>query len=341
MNAAWALGFSVRKQRLLRAFYDERPLRFASRLPQVPDGAELLVWGSTPVADAQRYRRVLRVEDGFLRSVGLGAAFARPSSWVLDERGMHYDAAQPSGLEVLLQQGSFPPELLARAAGLRRRIVADGITKYNLAGMPWTRPHGTRRVCLLVGQVESDASLALGSPRWRSNVALLRHLRQALPDATLLYKPHPDVCAGVRSRGDAEDEAHLHCDEVLPRADMAQLLGAVDECHVLTSLAGFEALLRGVPVVTHGQPFYAGWGLTQDELPLPRRTRRLTLDELVAGALLLYPRYVSAKTGRRVEAEAVLDELAAARAAPRLRTALGAAMGACAGRLVNAARRGR
>ena len=70
---------------------------------------------------------------------------------------------------------------------------------------------------------------------------------------------------------------------------MGELLAAVDEVHVLTSLAGFEALQRGKRVVTYGQPFYAGWGLTEDIYPVDRRTRRLSLDELVAGALIVYP----------------------------------------------------
>jgi capsular polysaccharide export protein len=83
----------------------------------------------------------------------------------------------------------------------------------------------------------------------------------------------------------------------------------VDEVHVLTSLAGFEALLRGKRVVTYGQPFYAGWGLTLDMAPPPRRTRRLTLDELVAGALILYPTYVSRTTNRFTTPERALDEL--------------------------------
>ena len=41
----------------------------------------------------------------------------------------------------------------------------------------------------------------------------------------------------------------------------------------------------------------------------PRRTRRLQLDELVAGALLRYPVYLSAATGQRCTAEQGLDEL--------------------------------
>ena len=61
--------------------------------------------------------------------------------------------------------------------------------------------------------------------------------------------------------------------------------------------APLVALLRGVAVTTHGTPFYAGWGLTRDLAPRPsRRTRTLSLDELVAGALILYPRYLDPAT---------------------------------------------
>ncbi len=90
---------------------------------------------------------------------------------------------------------------------------------------------------------------------------------------------------------------------------MGELLTVVDEVHVLTSLAGFEALLRGKTVTCYGQPFYVGWGLTHDLVPLTRRIRRLTLDELVAGALILYPTYVSRTTGKFTTPERALDEL--------------------------------
>ena len=91
----------------------------------------------------------------------------------------------------------------------------------------------------------------------------------------------------------------------------------------MTSLAGFEALLRGKPVTTYGQPFYAGWGLTEDLCPVPRRTRRRSLDELVAGALILYPRYLDPVTGLRCTPELLVERLGHRRAAAadRLRAA--------------------
>ena len=138
---------------------------------------------------------------------------------------------------------------------------------------------------------------------------LLQSVRKANPSVHVIYKPHPDVVAGLRKKGEGEDEAVHSCNEVVIDIVMGELLTVVDEVHVLTSLAGFEALLRGKTVTCYGQPFYAGWGLTHDLVPLTRRSRRLTLDELVAGALILYPTYVSRTTGKFTTPERALDEL--------------------------------
>jgi capsular polysaccharide export protein len=258
--------------------------------------------------------RILRLEDGFLRSVGLGADLIRPMSWVVDTQGMYYDATRPSDLETLLADTAFAPALVQRAARLRERIVAEGLTKYNLGVSGWQRPPGVGKVILVPGQVESDASLAYGAPKIRSNIGLLQAVRLAHPKAHLVYKPHPDVLAGLRAKGAGEDEALRWCDEQVTDAAMGELLLAVDEVHVLTSLAGFEALLRHKAVTCYGQPFYSGWGLTTDIVPHSRRTRRLSLDELVAGALIAYPLYLSRKSEALITPEQALDELLAWRA---------------------------
>src|SRR5437764_13909217 len=84
----------------------------------------------------------------------------------------------------------------------------------------------------------------------------------------------------------------------------------VDEVHVNSSLAGFEALVRGTPVTTYGVPFYAGWGLTRDLGPVPRRrSQQRTIDELIAATLLLYPRYLDPVTGLPCPAEVVVARL--------------------------------
>jgi capsular polysaccharide export protein len=308
-----ALGFSVRKRNIVRQFLPEYSIRFALSPEAIPDGALVAVWGSsTPEhAAAARRFRTLRMEDGFLRSVGLGADLVAPLSWVVDGTGIYYDATRPSDLESLLAAEPFGADLLLRAARYRAEIVASGLTKYNVGRGAWQRPSASTRVVLVPGQVEQDASVRFGSPTIKSNLDLLATVRAACPDAYVIYKPHPDVLSGLRRGGVGEHQAAHWCDEVVEDVDMGSLLQEVDEVHTLTSLAGFEALLRGKRVVAYGQPFYAGWGLTEDLAPVSRRTRRLSLDELVAGALLLYPRYLSRRTGELIAAEAALDELLA------------------------------
>ena len=67
------------------------------------------------------------------------------------------------------------------------------------------------------------------------------------------------------------------------------------ECGVkvwtMTSLLGFEALLRGKPVTCLGAPFYAGWGLTRDMPGVPQHRFSRTLDEVFAASCLLATRY--------------------------------------------------
>ena len=305
----YAHGFSWRKRAYVRAFTERADVRFGSAANAVAPGSTLLLWGSAPEpAGLAQGVQVVRLEDGFLRSVGLGADLTRPVSWVMDDRGIYYDATRPSALEDLLQQGDFGAAELARAGELRGRIVQAGLTKYNLAGQRWQPPANGRPVVLAVGQVERDASIAWGACDIRTNLALLKAVRAERPDAWLVYKPHPDVVAGLRGEGDGEAQARAHCDELLLAGSMHEVLAQVDEVHVMTSLSGFEALLRGKPVVCWGHPFYAGWGLTRDRQAHPRRTRRLSLDELVAAALLRYPVYLGS-TGRRCTPEQGLDEL--------------------------------
>jgi len=317
----FALGFSLRKRPLLRRFVGAVRVSFVGRAELVPDGSTVLVWASGPfglAAPAPGVRErcaTIFVEDGFLRSVGLGADLVRPSSWVLDSRGMYFDASQPSDLEQLLQTTVFSQAMLERSRALRATLVSADLTKYNVGATPWARPAsvGEREVILAVGQVESDAAIRLGTPGISTNIALLRAARAAHPHAWLIYKPHPDVVAGLRGAGAGEGLAAQICDEIVTDTPIGSLLGAVDVVHVLTSLAGFEALLRGTRVVCHGLPFYAGWGLTQDSVRAPRRSRELALDQLVAGVLLEYPVYLSWENGQPCEAETAVAELRALR----------------------------
>ncbi len=318
-----ALGFAHWKRPTVAPLlWNGKEAPFRRSLPRTAIEGDVAVWRSrvAPVDNARLADRpVLEVEDGFIRSAGLGADCVPPLSIIVDRSGVHFDPTRPSDLEDLLQHGSFPPDLLARAAALRTAIVAAGLSKYeqSQAG-PLPRPGGTRRHVLVPGQVEDDRAVTSGGAL-RSNLELLRRARAAVgPDAFVIYKPHPDVLAGHRRGTIAASDTAQFADAIETDAPMAALIEMVDELHVNSSQAGFEALLRGKPVTVHGVPFYAGWGLTTDLGEVPaRRTARRTLDELVAAALLLYPRYLDPETGLPCPAEVLVERLSGSKG-PRL-----------------------
>jgi len=291
-------------------------LPFASDVKPTRDGA-VAIWKSRTSPDVlealeSRGARLIEVEDGFIRSTGLGADCVPPLSIVVDRRGVHFDASQPSDLENLLQNGYFEDELLSRARELREMIVASGVSKYGSGSAQLTRRVAGRCHVLIPGQVEDDrAVLNSGSPV-TGNLDLLMRAREEAPDAYIIYKPHPDVEAGHRVGSIPESECLKVADEVVRDQPISALIDLADEIHVNTSLAGFEALLRSKPVTTHGVPFYAGWGLTRDLGPVPdRRMAKRSLDELVAAVLLLYPRYLDPVTGLPCPPEVLVHRIAA------------------------------
>lgn len=245
-------------------------------------------------AEAQRKSLPLwRMEDGFLRSSGLGSDLLPPLSLVLDKRGIYYDATRPSDLEVLLNHSQLTLAQKMRAEKLRQRLVESKLSKYNL-GADFSLPAEAKdkKVILVPGQVEDDASIKTGTVSIKSNLELLRTVRERNPHAYIVYKPHPDVLVGNR-KGDipAELTAELADYQALD-ADIIQCIQRADEVHTMTSLSGFEALLHGKHVHCYGLPFYSGWGLTVDEHRCPRRERKLTLADLIYQALIVYPTYI-------------------------------------------------
>lgn len=317
-----AIGLSRWKRAFIEAFFQGSNVTFTRILgtnARERSSSTVAVWGSTEPANLSQANSVLRIEDGFLRSSGLGADLVRPLSLIIDDLGIYYDATRPSRLEQILESQVLDAAAIDRAHALRERLIQLDLTKYNLGKQSWSRPETDQLALLVVGQVETDASIRLGSPDVKSNFELLRRVRQQYPSAHIVYKPHPDVVAGLRKHGKREVECNTIADEVLAQhVSVNNLIAQVDEVHTMTSLLGFEALLRGAKVICHGLPFYAGWGLTEDKVSCARRTRKLTLDDLVHGALIEYPRYFNYERSCFVEPEQAVDQLAArAKTAPQ------------------------
>ncbi len=305
-HSGWdAYGMRLWKRNPLQRFFGQhRPMAFRKIPRTLKEGRRAMVWAGQ--AD-QGPDGAVRIEDGFLRSHGLGANLVPPLSLVSDDLGIYYDPTGPSRLEHwIANRANLRADQRIRAEALINKLIGLGLSKYNLGNTPPTLPEGHK--ILVPGQVEDDASIRLGAGDIRTNRALLEHVRDENPDAVILYKPHPDVETGLRP---GKIDAARTADQVLNHTDPARLLAEVDEVWTMTSLLGFEALIRGVTVTTTGMPFYAGWGLTRDlGTACLRRKARPDLAGLVHACLIDYPRYFDPVTGTPCPVEVVVDRLA-------------------------------
>lgn len=307
-----AFGIRLWKRQHLKRFFGGQ-VRYAKGSDF--KASKALVWAAhaTPeLAAAAEVAKIplLRLEDGFLRSKGLGAELVPPLSLVADDLGIYYDPTRPSRLEALVNaSGDLEASALRRADHLRQRLVAGGISKYNIGGKSANWPSDKRRI-LVPGQVEDDASIRLGAGDIRRNIDLLKQARARNPEAFIIYKPHPDVEAGLRPG--AADNVMDYADTIAQNMDAITAINNADEVWTITSLLGFEALLRGRSVTCLGRPFYAGWGLTDDlGTSLPRRVARPSLAALIHAVLIAYPRYYDPQTGLACPVEVIVERLEA------------------------------
>jgi capsular polysaccharide export protein len=317
------VGFSLWKRRFARPFLEAggQVARWCDPDRTGETKTAIALWGAAPRPPAlPPASRIVRMEDGFIHSSGLGSDLSAPHSQVIDRQGLYFDPRSPNDLTDLVNHYPFSEDLLERAEALRILFCQNGITKYNLgrSAPTWKAPVG-RCLILVPGQVADDASVRYGSPNVRTVDELLQVVRSARPDAYIVYKPHPDVLSGNRK---GLVEASQLCDKVDTCSDILSLIEISNEVHTLSSLAGFDALLRNKRVCTYGMPFYAGWGLTDDAAgAIPWRSRKVSLRELVAAALILYPLYWDWELGIFSTPEAVVKQLSgpAARAQQQVR----------------------
>ena len=322
---AFFFGFSRWKHGFIEPFFTEEkfskmvfinPLFSKNYLQKALDKGMnkqslIYIWGKKAFPQIEAYAKenaiaIARVEDGFIRSVGLGSDLTRPYSLVVDKQGIYFDATCKSDLEVLLSTQVFTPKLLKRAKKVKEYLVEKKLSKYNLYAHTILSIPKERTIICVPGQVEDDASIRYGA-NGMTNTQLLQAVRKNNPHAYIIYKPHPDVLSKNRVGHIKSEDALIYCDQVVEKVGIDSVLEVCHEVHTMTSLVGFEALMRGKKVVTYGMPFYAGWGLSEDTVHCERRTRKLTLDELIAGVLLLYPRYIHPATLERCEVEDFLE----------------------------------
>lgn len=328
-QTAFVFRVSKWKQPYIKAFLPEYKLQFvpstqwtsllAPVIKRNPNTV-FIVWGvceDEEISSFSRKHNILlyRMEDGFIRSNGLGSMHTAPYSICIDKTGMYFDSTRSSDLEVILNSYDFSTnqELIIRSKRCIDLLKKLGVSKYNHVEKKNIEeiygPKDRKRV-LVIGQVEDDASIKKGSNKKWTNNELVHLASRENPDAEIIYKPHPDVLTGRRPmQSDPREVKHIAkvIEEPLSLVDSFQ---TIDHVYTITSLSGFEALLRGISVTTVGAPFYSGWGLTEDRQEVSRRKRRLTIEELFAGAYILYPKYADPFTKEKLELEEVIENIA-------------------------------
>ena len=145
---------------------------------------------------------------------------------------------------------------------------------------------------LVVGQVEDDASLIYGQSKIKLNTDLVIQARKEHPTADIYFKPHPDYISNNRRSISEINKIKDICAILDHNISLETIFRNIDHVYTMTSLVGLEALINGLKVTTFGVPFYSNWGLTDDRVKIQRRSKKLSIEELVAGSYFLYPKYL-------------------------------------------------
>ena len=272
---------------------------------------KLLIWGQgkKKLLSFINDMNPIRIEDGFVRSLGLGSNLNMPFSLVIDELGIYFNSNNISELEFLLANKQLTKAQIQKGQNIRYLLVKTRLGKYNVGQNMKIRPDNDKKVILIPGQVEDDASILYGSPIIKTNIDLIKIVRKNNPNDYIIYKPHPDVLSGNRKGMVDSTEINKYVDKTIEFVDIIDCIEQIDEIHTMTSLAGFEALIRDKKVICYGQPFYSSWGLTIDKYPVSRRVRNLTLDELIYIVMYEYAVYIHPDSLEFTEPEILINYL--------------------------------
>ena len=279
-------------------------------------------WGRKPsglkaIELAKRHHTsFVLLEDGFIRSIGLGVDGSPSFSLIEDDVGIYYDATAPNKLENILNTYDFTSDtkLMADAERAIELIRKHHISKYNNATLvdnAFCKKYGLgeQKSVLVIAQTAGDASLEYGMLDTYSTDEMIHAAIAENPDAQVYLKVHPDVLSGKKKSDIDIAKAQKHCLVIEENVNPVSLLKYFDKVYTKTSGMGFEALLCGCECVCFGMPFYAGWGITDDRSSCPRRKAKRTVKEVFAAVYILYSRYYNPYKKRPSDIFDVINEI--------------------------------
>ena len=255
------------------------------------------------------------LEDGFIRSIGLGVDGSSSFSLVEDDMGIYYDATKPSRLEKILSEYDFASDvkLMGDARRAIELIKRYEVSKYNgrfddLSVIP-NFDRESKKI-LIIAQTHGDASLEYGLGNSYTTDQIIQTAIAENPDAEIYIKIHPDVLSGKKKSDIDVTSLGGRVKVITQNINPIALLKQFDKVYTKTSGMGFEALLCGCECVCFGMPYYAGWGVTNDRTTCSRRVKKRTVEEIFAAAYILYTHYTNPHTKKECDIFETIDVFA-------------------------------
>jgi len=323
-NNIYFINISLWKQKTLKDIFKTDinnvlfiSIKELSRINQTNNNL-FVVWGINnleKIKDIYPDKKFSVIEDGFIRSKALGSDLSPPLSIVYDEIGIYFDPRSESGLERLISTYSLTDMDKKEGFNIKKTLLENNISKYNISVNiedDIYSKNPKKKIKIIIGQVEDDASIIFGSNSIKTNLDLLKEVFNSKEENDLLiYKPHPDVTVGNRVGSIDINVANLYCDYIDSVTPISNILKHNNiEIHTITSLTGFENILRGNKTYCYGNPFYAGWGFTYDmEMPqyIKNRRKDLSINDFFTYSYIKYPIYYSNISGELTDINEVIS----------------------------------
>lgn len=308
------------KKTVLEKFLFCEKSNFIKEERLLKNNIEVATWGYKE--ELQKIKNLISIEDGFLRSSGLGSDIEDPLSLVIDTKGIYFNPKKESDLEYMINNEVLTKHEKQIGLKLIRELTKSKVTKYNVGSELDSKniklENPKKKINLVVGQVEDDASIKLGSVSVKNDFELVEKVCSLKNGEVILYKPHPDVVSGNRKITITPEETVEKLQKKYPKnriyleknGNIVDCFDLADEVHVITSTSGLEALLRNKKVNTYGLPFYGGYGLTNDMEKYPRYRRFISKEELAYYCYGIYPRYKLPKENNYTNALTIINFLA-------------------------------
>lgn len=274
----------------------------------------------------------IALEDGFIRSIGLShrSKSEQIISIVMDRIGIYYDATMPSELEKFIETSKFwmNSQIESRAKKLINLIVNEKIVKYNLIKDEYkeserhknkvsgrlSEKNINHNQVLVVDQTCGDAAVTFGNAAKRDFEKMLDEAVSKFGVLNVTVKVHPDTFCGKARGYFSVDKLKKKGVKILYTTQSSmEIFENFKNVYVVTSGMGFEALMFGCNVTCYGEPFYSGWGLTDDKKSSSYYRRiekigsKISIETLVAAVFFKYSIFINPKTRDLITPEEAIN----------------------------------